>query len=90
MIVLKDKLANIAIGTPKTNCLLGSAMSEMDKETLDAFIRAMNSGASAAEIMRVLNEEGITSFKITHLRDKRRDCFKSGNECPCIKEARNG
>lgn len=89
--MLKDKLTLIASsgGQTKGSCLLGSAMSNMDSETLDAFIAAMQSTASAVQIMEVLKEEGVASFGITHLRDKRTRCFKSGEECPCIKEAKN-
>ena len=89
--MLKNKLNDIALlqGQSQNDCLLGREMARMDKETLDAFTNAMMSNASAFQILQVLNEEGIDSFKITHLRDNRRLCFKSTKECPCIKEARN-
>ena len=87
--MLKDKLANISRSSNSSTCLLCREIAQMDRETLDAFIKAMLSNASASQILQVLNEEGIGSFKLTHLRDKRRQCFKSNQECPCVKEAKN-
>lgn len=86
--MLKDRLTNISRDSNSGGCLLGKEIAQMDRETLDAFIKAMLGNASASQILQVLNEEGIGSFKITHLRDKRRQCFKSNHECPCVKEAK--
>jgi hypothetical protein len=89
--MLKDKLIAVSVKeSNKSLCSIGQSMSSMDKETLDAFIKAMKSGASSIQIMKILKEEGIGSFGMTHLRDKRRECFKEDSECFCIKEANNG
>lgn len=89
--MLKDKLFAISEGNAEQDlCLLGKAMKEMDSDTRSAFIRAMKSSASSSQIMNVMKEEGISSFGITHLRDKRRECFKQDGGCICLKEASNG
>jgi hypothetical protein len=89
--MLKDKLLAVSDGLKnKSLCSIGKSMESMDKETLDAFIKAMRSGASSIQIMEVLKEEGIANFSMTHLRDKRRQCFQEDSECFCIKEANNG
>lgn len=89
--MLKDKLTLLADYGRKRDgvCLLGKAMREMDKETLEAFILAMKSDASAPQILDVLQEEGLVAFGITHFRDKRRECFRSNAGCTCITEAQN-
>jgi hypothetical protein len=89
--MLKDKL--IAVSNDENNrtlCSLGQSMTSMDKETLTAFVKAMKSNASSIQIMKILKEEGLGSFSMTHLRDKRRQCFMENSECFCIKEANNG
>lgn len=89
--MLKDKLLAVSDGkNNKSLCSIGQSMASMDKETLDAFIKAMSSGASSIQIMEILKEEGLGSFSMTHLRDKRRQCFREDSECFCIKEANNG
>lgn len=88
--MLKDKFLAVSSADNKTLCAIGQSMASMDKETLDAFIKAMRSGASSIQIMEILQEEGLGSFSMTHLRDKRRLCFKENSECFCIKEANNG
>lgn len=89
--MLKDKLVAISANHSKHGlCAIGRAMGEMDEETRSAFIKAMKSAASSPQIMEILKEEGIGSFGITHLRDKRRECFKQETECFCIKETQNG
>lgn len=89
--MLKDKLTAIA-QNPHLNsmCLLGQTMKEMDAETFSAFVRAMGSSASSAQIMEILKEEGLSNFGISHLRDKRRACFKQETECFCLKEINGG
>jgi hypothetical protein len=89
--MLKDKL--IAVSNDENNkslCSIGQSMTSMDKETLNAFTKAMRSNASSIQIMEILKEEGLGSFSMTHLRDKRRQCFKENAECFCVKEASNG
>jgi hypothetical protein len=89
--MLKDKLLAVSEKDKNSSlCSIGQSMASMDKETLAAFIKAMKSGASSIQIMEVLKEEGIASFSMTHLRDKRRQCFGENSECFCIKEANNG
>lgn len=89
--MLKDKLLAVSDNTRnKSLCSIGHSMASMDKETLGAFIKAMRSGASSIQIMEILKEEGVGDFSMTHLRDKRRQCFQEDSECFCIKEANNG
>lgn len=88
--MLKDKLEQLAV-QPKGQalCAVGAEMVKMNKEDLDSFINAMCSQASSADILKVLKEEGINSFGISHLRDKRRQCFSPDNPCPCIQKAKS-
>lgn len=89
--MLKDKLTAISDNHTKHGlCAIGRVMGEMDSETRSAFVKAMKSAASSPQIMEILKEEGMDSFGITHLRDKRRECFKQETECFCIKETQNG
>lgn len=88
--MLKDRLVAVSEGSPKKGfCLLGEEMRNMDADTFSAFVRAMKSSASSAQIMEILKDEGISSFGITHLRDKRRQCFKEDGGCFCLKEIEN-
>lgn len=80
--MLKDKLLALEVQNP--SCSLGRTMSEMDKETLAAFIKVMKSDASAKQIIEVLAEEGKVGFGLTHLRSKRADCFKGAKSCACL------
>lgn len=80
-----EKVSNAA----SSKCLLGSVMKDMDRDSLEAFIRVMqNTSISAEGIQSILEEEDIHVGK-THLREKRRKCF-SDKPCACIKEAVNG
>lgn len=89
--MLKDRLVAVSEGTHKGKlCLIAETIKSMDAETQAAFIKAMKSNASSQQIMEILKEEGIVSFGITHLRDKRRECFKQETECSCIREINNG
>lgn len=87
--MLKDKLEQLA-ARPKGQelCAVGTEMVKMSKEELDSFINAMCSQASSADILKVLKEEGINSFGISHLRDKRKQCFTSDNPCPCLQKVK--
>lgn len=89
--MLKDKLAAVSERENKGKlCLVAETMESMDAETRTAFTKALKSNASSQQIMGILKEEGIVSFGMTHLRDKRRECFKQETECSCIKEINNG
>lgn len=88
--MLKDKLNQLVIAPKKRGlCALGSEMAKMDREELDSFVNAMMSQVSSPAIMEVLKEEGITSFGVSHLREKRRQCFVSEEGCACLEEARS-
>lgn len=86
--MLKDKLLALEVKSPTTSCALGRAMSDMDTETLAAFIKVMKSDASSKEIIEVLAEEGKVGFGLTHLRSKRADCFKGTKSCACLNGAK--
>lgn len=89
--MLKDKLMAVSKDTYRGKlCLVAETIRDMDKDTQAAFIKAVKSEATSQQIMEILKEEGITSFGITHLRDKRRECFRQETECPCMKEVNNG
>jgi len=86
--VLKDKLNALKEPPPeKQLCSLGKEMQNMDRETVESLVVAMGSKATTLEILQVLQDEGIHSFGISHLRDKRRTCFVSENKCPCLQVA---
>lgn len=87
--MLKDKLEQLA-ARPKGQelCAVGTEMVKMSKEELDSFINAMRSQASSADILKILKEEGINSFGISHLRDKRKQCFASDSPCPCLRKVK--
>lgn len=86
--MLKDKLNALRETPPeKQLCSLGKEMQDMDRETVESLVVAMKSKATTLEIMEVLKDEGIHSFGISHLREKRRTCFTSENKCPCLQVA---
>ena len=89
--MLKDKLNALKETPPeKQLCALGKEMQEMDRETVESLIVAMRSKATTLEILEVLKGEGVHSFGISHLREKRRTCFVSDNQCPCLQVALRG
>jgi hypothetical protein len=87
--MLADKLLQLENSKEPKRCMLGVFMKNLDEETLEVFERIMkNPEVSAAKILPHIRQSGYNGG-ITHLREKRRECF-SGEECPCIKEAKNG
>lgn len=88
--MLAEQLAALEVQNGPRRCTLGSFMKTLDEESLTVFLRVMrNEDVSAAKIFPFIKQSGYQGG-LTHLRDKRRECFTSESECPCLKEVNNG
>lgn len=87
--MLAEQLAGLENKKKPKSCILGSFMKTLDEETLPVFIRVMkNEEVSASQIFSHIKPSGYQG-EITSLRDKRRECFRSEQECQCLKDVNN-
>lgn len=87
--MLAEQLAGLENKKKPKTCMVGSFMKTLDEETLPVFIRVMkNEEVSASQILTHIKSSGYQG-EITHLRDKRRECFRSEHECQCLKDVNN-
>lgn len=82
--MLIDKFKELQSSSPTGKCLLGKVIGSMDEGTLEIFTEVMkNKSISADQICKILNEDGHT-IGVSHIRQKRRDCFLSDEQCKCM------
>lgn len=81
---LSAKLNGLAASSISAPCRIGEIHAQLDKETGDALIRALQSAAPTMSIHRAIREEGISISRGT-LTDRRK-CFQSptDGDCKCF------
>ncbi len=79
---LFEKLNKLASSTTIAPCRIGEIYAQLDKETGDALIRALQSGAPTMSIHRAIREEGFALSRDT--LTTHRKCFRSPTDTACL------
>jgi hypothetical protein len=78
---LSSKLNSLVAASSSAPCRIGEIHAQLDKETGDALIRALQSPATTMSIHRAIREEGFSLSRGT-LTDHRK-CFQSPSDADC-------
>lgn len=79
---LSAKLNSLAASSTQAPCRIGELYAQLDKETGDALVRAMQSAATTMSIHRAVREEGISISRDT--LTTHRKCFRSPTDAQCL------
>ena len=79
---LLSKLNHLATQAVSAPCRIGEIHAHLDKETGDAFVRALQSDATNMAIYRAIKDEGFTLSRTT--LTEYRKCFRSPTDAECL------
>ena len=78
---LSMKLNNLAVGKVTSSCRIGEIHKQLDADTGQALLRALQSEATTRSIHLALKEEGFAVSRETVMA--RRKCFKNPTDAQC-------
>lgn len=81
---LAQILAAITAESTQKKCAVCRAVKIMDKETREAFVDVMNSGATIKSIIDALVGENVQISRF-QLAETRRECIKGAKDCHTFK-----
>lgn len=79
---LSAKLNSLAAAASTAACRIGEIHSQLDKETGEALIRALQSGAPTLSIHRAIREEGFALSRDTVTTHRK--CFQKPTDTQCL------